>query len=163
MTDQLTDHSDPMDTNRDRLSERAAERGWQAVRTREAREVLDQVPAADRLPLVTLVTEPGTTPDQALAMLRQVAAMTASDRRRVLTLASSKDARDRDLAKRLATEVSLLPDPRRALLDEARVAVRKAILAFPNDAVVPALTAVLEDLVAIEVEIAAQSPVHRTT
>jgi hypothetical protein len=159
MTDQPTDQSDLRDTKRDRLSER----GWQAVRTREAREVLDQVPAADRLPLVTLVTEPGTTPDQALAMLRQVAAMTASDRRRVLTLASSEHARDRALAKRLATEGSLLPDPRRALLDEAIRAVRKAILAFPNDAAVPALTAVVEDLVAIEAEITAHPPTHRTT
>ena len=124
----------------------------------EAREVLDQMSPADRLPLVSLVTEPGTTPEHAIALLRRVAAMPVQERRRVITLARSEDAPDRSLAKTLAAELPLLPDPRLALLNDARSAIRKAIRALPNDPEVPALAAVLAELAAIGAAIKARVP-----
>ena len=91
-------------------------------------------------------------------MLRHVAAMSAQDRRRVITLVSSEDARDRSLARTLAARLPPVPDPRLALLEEARTAVRKAIRLFPNDPEVPALKAVLDTLVAIDGTITARVP-----
>jgi hypothetical protein len=145
-------------SDHDALGEHAAQQGWTASRTAEAREVLDELPPADRLPLVTLVKGPHTTPELAIAMLRHVAAMSVQDRRRVITLVSSEDARDRSLARTLAARLPPVPDPRLALLEEARTAVRKAIRLFPNDPEVPALTAVLDTLVAIDGAITARVP-----
>lgn len=142
----------------DALIEHAEQRGWTASRTTEAREVLDELPPADRLPLVTLVKEARATPELAIAMLRRVAAMPAQDRRRLITLATSDDARDRSLARTLAARLPPVPDPRLALLEEARSVIRKAIRLFPNDPEVPALTAVLDTLAVIDKAITARAP-----
>lgn len=122
---------------------------WNQSKALEVERTLNTVPEEDRPGVAALVDEPGIPADRAISMIRNVASKPSEERKQILTLAASDDARDRSLAKTKAAEAPPMPDPRRALLKDALSAINKAIRMFPNDPEVPELESIHEQIVAV--------------
>jgi hypothetical protein len=119
---------------------------WKQYQVLEAHEALEQIPEPERPELATILSQPGIPAKQAIAIMRNIAAKESDERARIYELAQSDDKRDRSLALTEAAAMPAMPDPRLALLDDARAALRKAAKMFPRDPANEALIAVLECL-----------------
>lgn len=107
--------------------------GWKQYEVLEARETLDDLPDYERPRVAALISQPGVPAKSAIAIVKNLAAKDSEERARIYDKAESQDSRDRTEALTLAAEMPAMPDPRLALLNDAKRIVRQAIRMFPDD------------------------------
>lgn len=100
---------------------------WKPERAARAEAVVASLPEDERDAALSLVDEPGIPDVIGVEMVENVAAMAPEARKAVLDLHRSEDARDKSKAKSLAAKQPPLPDPRCAILTEARLTARRAL------------------------------------
>lgn len=106
---------------------------WKPYHVAEAGEALEKIPEAER-PKAAAMLEAWRLPAKdAIEITRNLADLPPVERERVFALASSDDSRERSLALTEAAKRPPMPDPRVALLRDARTAVSKAARLFSDD------------------------------
>jgi hypothetical protein len=107
--------------------------GWKQYQVLEAHEAIEKIPEDERPLVAALVDQPGIPAKNAIGIMRNLASQTKPSRERIYTLAESVDSRDRSLALTEAAAMPPMPDPRLALLSDARKILHKAAKLYPND------------------------------
>jgi hypothetical protein len=106
---------------------------WKKYQALEAAEKLDALPERERPKAAALIGQPATPPTNAIRMLKNLAEMSPTQRKRVWEDMESSDAHDRDRAVTTAMKVPPMPDPRIGILRAAIEQIDAAARRFRDD------------------------------
>lgn len=123
---------------------------WRQHSVLEAGERLEALPEADRAKAAALLEQAGRPPKKSIEILTNLARMTPTQRKKVLTLVTSDDAHERETALTMAATIPSPPDPGLEPLLGARPEIELAIAslrAIRFAELAKALLAQLDDLI----------------
>lgn len=117
--------------------------GWKQYHALEAADILNAMPPDQQAAAAALIDQPGIPPQDALPILKNLAAKPEPERRHIFDLAASDDQRDRQLALTKAAALPPMPDPRLTNLRRALHEQQAALHAFGDDPACPAIRAAI--------------------